>query len=228
MDADRFDAIIRTFGSTTRRRALHLLAGGTLGSVLALLGRGDAAAACRQVGKPCGSGHRCCSGARCKGDKCTCKSTHFKCGASCCLDGAGCIPLFDALVCVKGPKQSGDLCDPTLPGQCTTGKCGCQQSDPLAGCFCREADCAAAQGICADTKGCCWGGCVPASAACGGGNRCCVNIDEACREDCDCCGASGTLHCRGGRCCKTEFGQCVSSKQCCGDLVCSGNQCVKQ
>jgi hypothetical protein len=50
--------IIRTFGITNRRRALDLLAGGELGGLLALLGHGDAAA-CRRVGKPCGSGHRC-------------------------------------------------------------------------------------------------------------------------------------------------------------------------
>jgi hypothetical protein len=62
MDADRVYAIIRTFGSTNRRRALHLLAGWELGGLLQLLGHGNAAA-CRRVGKSCGSGLRCCNGA---------------------------------------------------------------------------------------------------------------------------------------------------------------------
>jgi len=63
MDADRLDAIIRTFGSTNRRRALDLLARWELSGLLALLRHGDAA--CRRVGNPCGSGYRCCNGAHC-------------------------------------------------------------------------------------------------------------------------------------------------------------------
>ena len=227
MDANRFDVVVRRFGATTRRGGLRLLVGGALGGLPALLGRGEAAA-CRLVGKPCTRSGQCCAGARCKGGRCRCKSTHYKCGTICCLLGANCNSLPEDPVCTNGAKQGGDPCDPVLPGQCASGTCGCRLYSPPNLCSCREADCAAIRGLCEVRQDCCQGECLSASAACGGGERCCrpLGVGEACKGDCDCCGAPDSLLCRRGRCCIPEFAECPGGG-CCGDLVCSNGECLK-
>ena len=61
MDADRFDALVRVLDMTTRRNALRLLAGVTLGSV----GRDGARAThtgCRHHDARCKRDEQCCSG----------------------------------------------------------------------------------------------------------------------------------------------------------------------
>ena len=208
MDADRFDSLVRTLGSTTRRRALPLLAGGALGSLWALLRREDASAACRGVGKPCTRSGQCCTGARCKGGRCKCKAIHFKCGTSCCLDGASCVSLLGALVCLPGIKQPGDQCDPDQPGECASGVCGAGM--PGSAPFCRVADCQATQHLCDAHEDCCTGGCWEASAECGSSTRCCRWPGDACQKDCDCCAFTDRV-CRQGRCCVREFGGCAST-----------------
>jgi hypothetical protein len=72
MDATRFDALVRTFGTATRRGAGRLLVGGTLGGLLTLLGRGEAAAACKNVGQNCDQKKDCCS-KKCKNGTCRCR-----------------------------------------------------------------------------------------------------------------------------------------------------------
>ena len=73
MDADRFDRLARSLGTTSRRGALRLLAGGALGSFLGLLGRGEAGAAhgegCKRVTRRCAKDGDCCSG-RCRRGRC--------------------------------------------------------------------------------------------------------------------------------------------------------------
>ena len=231
MDAERFDALTRTLGCTTRRRTLRLLAAGTLGGIVALLGHAPAEAShgCHHVGKPCTRSSQCCTGARCQSGTCKCKAIYFKCGTICCLDGATCFPLFGGQVCLPGLKAPGDRCDPTLPGQCASGKCTCFVADPPNGCICREADCAATQGLCTDGADCCRGSCIAASSTCGGSNgskRCCFVLGEVCVEDCDCCNSPNHA-CQGGTCCVDLSGFCVIDAECCGDLVCSNQHCAQ-
>ena len=228
MDADRFDAIARTLG-TTRRSTLHLLAGGALGGLLALLGHGEATAACRQVGKPCTRSGQCCTGARCKRGKCRCKTTHVPCVGTtstiCCLNGADCVLLFGSPICTFGSKLPGTTCDPALPGECRTGQCGCRQANPPDDCTCRDADCAVPGRLCESTADCCRDHCGLASDTCGGSTRCCGLEGASCTNDCDCCSLSRV--CRGGTCCVAEFVGCFSSAQCCGELICSNNKCLR-
>lgn len=63
MHKDRFDAWTTGFASS-RRGALRLVAGGALGAVLAQLGLGAVAAACKQDGALCDKNkdQQCCSG----------------------------------------------------------------------------------------------------------------------------------------------------------------------
>ena len=91
MDGIRFDTIAKAWGATrSRRGALHFLAGGGLGALLARLAPSAAAgqeaqAVCRFVGEPCTVNSHCCHGNRCEGGTCQCRPNHTNCGG-CCRD----------------------------------------------------------------------------------------------------------------------------------------------
>jgi hypothetical protein len=79
MDTAHFDRLARTLGaSTSRRRALKLLAGGMLGTCSAAVGLGEAGAfgqGCLNRGRRCVRHQQCCSGV-CRGprDRKTCRA----------------------------------------------------------------------------------------------------------------------------------------------------------
>jgi hypothetical protein len=99
MDAERFDALTRTLGCTTRRSTLRLLAAGTLGglatAVLAAGTRTTTGAApvgtaanrgsCRASGDVCNGDADCCS-RHCRGGRCQCNRR----GGHCAVDRACC------------------------------------------------------------------------------------------------------------------------------------------
>jgi murein DD-endopeptidase MepM/ murein hydrolase activator NlpD len=70
MDGVRFDDFARTLAlGQSRRSLLRIVAGSTLGGVLAAFGIGSASGACQSVGAACGSDDECCS-AVCSGGLC--------------------------------------------------------------------------------------------------------------------------------------------------------------
>ena len=93
MDGARFDPIARALGATpSRRGALRLLAGGALGSLLALPRVAAAqvwseanAGSCRAPGDLCNGDGDCCS-ERCRAGRCLCRRR----GATCAVDRACC------------------------------------------------------------------------------------------------------------------------------------------
>ncbi len=126
MDERRFDAWTRAMvgDQTSRRGVLRLLGGGALGGVSGTIAE-EAAARCRQLGKKCERGERCCGGGRCTRRRCRCRVGRPRCRKQCC-----------------GP---GELC---VGGRCLTGAGSCPASadgclvpdsavcDPVKGCFC--------------------------------------------------------------------------------------------
>jgi hypothetical protein len=73
MDADRFDTLVRAFGTASRRHTVRLLTGGVLGGLLTRFGvEGTSAkhAGCRHTGADCTRPGQCCSGRCADNDTC--------------------------------------------------------------------------------------------------------------------------------------------------------------
>lgn len=111
MDADRFDALVRSLSEgASRRRALGL----TSGSILGLLGLADAAA--RKRKKKCKK--KCGPCKKCKKGKCKPKPIGTACGACHVCDATGqCVNVPDTTPC-----DDGKLC--TVNTVCSSGVCG--------------------------------------------------------------------------------------------------------
>jgi hypothetical protein len=158
MDAHRFDAIVRTFGTTTRRSGLRLLVSGALSGLLALLGRGEAAAACKNVGQNCDRRKDCCS-KKCKNGKCRCRKPGERCTqqVDCCT--------YLLSIC-GGPTGGpcgvvGDRCCRIFNAPCTS-YCDC--CDTLS--TCHDGRCCRPLGAFCGTDGmCCSGNCAGGSCA---------------------------------------------------------------
>ena len=231
MDAERFNQLSRTVATMTRRRSLRLLSAGVLGTLLVRLEVHPVAAThgCRHLDARCRRSRQCCAGARCKKRRCQCATTHFPCGSECCLNGATCLTLpvpGEPKLCQLGDLPPAEQCDPTQPGECTSGICTPIVTGGSPG-FCRIADCEAPQGPCeGGASECCEGNCFSTGAFCGGGPRCCGLVGAPCQEDCDCCDFADVI-CRKGTCCRPEFAGCTASSECCGSLVCDTSLCVK-
>jgi hypothetical protein len=163
MDGSRFDAIVRSWGSDTRRSMLQLLAGTSLGAVLlGSLGAEDADAACKAPGKKCksknGKKKKCCGGAKCKGKKCKCTNGGVGCGKACCAPGQVCQDAASS-TCANGPLEPGDICDPEVPLACSSGNCECVTIGENTICECRQEGCFGEGVECMETSQCCTGFC---------------------------------------------------------------------
>jgi hypothetical protein len=92
MDAQQFDTLARTLGSTaTRRTALKTLTGGTLAAMIGLRSGDAGAATCRRRQGSCTKGRQCCGHKH--GVVCQPLATGSTCasGRRCCgRDGASC------------------------------------------------------------------------------------------------------------------------------------------
>lgn len=163
MDSSRFDTLARLVGSRSRRSVLQVVAGTALGAtLLGQLGSEVGAAKCKAPTKKCkkknGKKLKCCGGAKCQGGRCRCKTGGPACGKACCAAGQVC-QQGNPKVCVNGPLQPGEICDPDAPLGCESGKCVCVTVGENTACTCREATCAGFGTECAETSECCQGFC---------------------------------------------------------------------
>jgi hypothetical protein len=160
MEGPRFDALIRLWGSGTRRGVLQMVAATGLGAaLLGSAGREEAAAKCVAPGKKCkgknGKKKKCCGGAACKGKKCKCTGETFICGKACCQPGQQCL----GETCANGDLEQGDLCEPEAPLACQSGNCQCISNGEITQCTCRAEACFGFGVDCENTSECCTGGC---------------------------------------------------------------------
>lgn len=214
MDGKRFDDLAVRFGTSSRRGALRLLAGGALGAVLTALGLGlapdEVAAACGDTGAKCKKGADCCA-TRCKkkrGQKvgkclpCTAETCPNGCcdgatcrtgdsDAACGIGGESCVACPSGELCrngVCGPDP--DYCD--AAADCDRFPYGLSCNFATNRCQCRTAG----HGRCA----------APNQYACG---PCCPGGNGVCRGDTQCLSET-----EGG--CQCAFGmtQCRSDYRC--------------
>lgn len=135
MDGRRFDEFTRAIGtinSSSRRRVIKALAGGTLGGLLGVRRAREAAAACKPVGAACAGNAACCTQA-CVDNVC-CRRTGAACspndaccggrclnGRCCKLNGQyGC--TADSQCCMGNCSPFGDRCCPPGTEECD-GQC---------------------------------------------------------------------------------------------------------
>ncbi|CAA9582508.1 MAG: hypothetical protein AVDCRST_MAG19-4204 [uncultured Thermomicrobiales bacterium] len=177
MDDRRFDDLARALsgGPAPRRAALRLLGGGALGGLLAVLGREDAAAACRAPSKVCARDSQCCSKRCSRKGRCLCtKAAHCPKPARAC----------EVAVCAGGrcgtaPAPAGTVCRPAVDA------CGLTEV-----CDGTSRDCPADQHK-PDSP---FDPCPPGKYCCEG--RCALPPDASCTADSECC----TSQCIGGYC----------------------------
>jgi hypothetical protein len=164
LESSRFDDVVRTWGCSSRRSVLRLVAGTAVGTLLlGQLGIDDADAKCVAPGNKCkgkdGKKKKCCGGAKCQGGKCRCKNGGVGCGKACCAPGQLC-QQGNPLTCVNGPLEPGDICDPDAPLGCQSGKCVCVTVGEITACTCREEICLGLNNEeCSNTADCCQGFC---------------------------------------------------------------------
>jgi hypothetical protein len=185
MESSQFDALTQAIApGASRRLAVRALSATALGALATRLGVPSAEAKCKQVGKKCKKGDKCCGGAKCKGKRCRC-SNDGQCGngevcvnGNCAADptpcpggeptcgGVCCQPgqLCENQVCVNGDLEVNDTCDPDAPGACQTGVCGCFGDNNI--CTCREATCLPPGAGCLFLKNCCDGFCIGNAQVC--------------------------------------------------------------
>lgn len=117
MDDKRFDSLVRSIGgATSRRKMARVMLAAALAGVAGRLGRQDAAAACREIGRKCERGDRCCGGASCRAERCRCPRGEIACGGRCIN------PLTNGANC----GQCGLRC---ASGACLHGTCTCEVSN---------------------------------------------------------------------------------------------------
>jgi len=183
MEGKRFDLLARSLAEGgTRRTTIRALGAASLAAVGARLGLAPAAAKCKQVGKKCKKGDKCCAGVKCKRKRCRCTDDSQcddgelcvngaciadptpcpgdqpTCGGVCCIAGQ----LCENEACVNGDLEVNEACNPDAPGACESGACGCFNDV----CTCREATCNAPGFACLQQKDCCDGFCVGQAFVC--------------------------------------------------------------
>lgn len=182
MDGQRFDALTKSLSSTSRRRALRLLAGGALGGVLAKVGLAEAAAQetaavgdrCRR-NRDCDRNERCCN-RRCinvLSDERACGACGNRCGSGeTCINGACFRSCRGARPGVCNTNSCGNLCGcnttfnggngdgvcESLRGSCTDARVCDQNTD------CRDGEICVNDGCCAGKPRVCARPCATADA----------------------------------------------------------------
>jgi hypothetical protein len=203
MDADRFDALVRSLSTTGSRRGLTRWLGGlTAGSLLAPL-LAVAGAAKPKKCKP-----------KCKGKQCGPDGCKGKCGKckqnESCTKGGKCKCVPD---CTGKPCGAGNGCG----GACQSGSCS-------AGKVCVRGAC---EGACPDTATLCADECVDTDTD----NQHCGLCDRPCTGDLTC--IAGTCDCASGVKCGDECVDPLSDNEHCGgcgtrcqgDLTCLSGNC---
>jgi hypothetical protein len=191
MDDSHFDNLARDVGRiASRRRALQVLAAGTVRGGLGLISRGGAAALTLAVGQTVASAKKrkrcrrpCEPCQRCKRGRCQPGPNDLPCPD----DGNPCtIDVCAAGQCTHPVKANGTPC--AGGQQCVDGQCGCPEGAQLCGERCAS--------LLSDARNC--GSC---------GSRCALN--EVCRSGrCECVNGSCSLP--GATCCAAGSGSaCV-------------------
>jgi hypothetical protein len=220
MDPQRFDTLVRTLGTSSRRHAIRLLVGGALGGLLARLGPEGASAThgCRHTGAGCSKPSQCCSG-RCAGND-TCQ------------------PCSRASQCPAPPAS-----EPCKQRVCTsTGRCVIKKKPNSTGCGGERVCCG---GVCRlPLHHACSGNnaeCCPkfvCQDTVVNGNRqlfCCRQDGLSCTADAVCCTTncdadSGTCTTCQGRPCGASDPPCCTRWACedgfCGGCANAGRPCT--
>jgi len=100
------------------------------------------------------------SGKICQNHVCACTEP-FRCAENCCLPGQICAIVNNVLSCLDLVPVGG-ACNPEIPEQCVSGKCGC---NGLFDCTCRNADCVDHADVCGSILDCCQGFCPEGSCS---------------------------------------------------------------
>ena len=240
MDDRRFDDLVRSVAGTPSRRGLiRVLAGAVAGGLLAVVGRGDeaAAAGCKNDGdcRPC---HRCNRKRGEKRGRCvtTCRDGKVCCDGrcqtpgpgTCCTRGEHCGPDSGCMSC----QIATGRCEPKPDGRecagCKRCKGGsCTESDPDLLC----------DGVCCgEGKVCTDDGCCSIARECGSlfGRECCPE-GERCTEEDGCCPQARACGngpgARAAECCdqgeECVDGACCPNERLCGDRCCpEGHRCT--
>jgi hypothetical protein len=183
MDADRFDALLRSLSaSPSRRTTLRLLVGPALGSLLALVilptnakkkggkGKGKKGKQRKRpnTGDRCSKRDKCCCGNVCQNRRCCVPPGLFCLADEECCSGA-CGDSAECLCPGLAPHCGGTCCNP-LTQQCQDGHCvpaGCPPDLPIP---------------CGPTpevpEGWCCPPCTIACSGCPPGNPRCCMIDQ--------------------------------------------------
>jgi hypothetical protein len=214
MDAQIFDAIVRTLaGHPNRRGVLRGLVASTLAAT-ALRARGsEGPAACGKAGDRCSDRSPCCAGADCVDNRCQCAPDRADC------DGDG--------TCETNVRQAREHCG------------GCGNACP-AGEICADGICVTGQGSCAATEDACAGphvpcnpdlGCICVKTKQGGRLRCArgTNCGQRCVRDQECADLGPGAFCArdsDGFCCDDQLprgkGFCAQPCPNCepGEVIC--------
>lgn len=206
MESSRFDALVRSLASTSRRRTVLRLAGLAIAPVVQ--DRSEAVAACRRVGGRCDRGSDCCQGARCRGRRCRCKPGWMVCNQ----DG-----LCRSLA--TDPDHCGECNEPCASGCCAGGTCRDLCEDACcAECFAEATGVTDPPKPIPGTDFCCAAAAVCSITGVPKDDLCCWP-DEACIDG-NCCnnGSEGTVVC-GGECCPSV--SCCNGKCCAAGQVCA-------
>jgi hypothetical protein len=166
VDADRFDALVRSISFASRRSALGGLLGSGLTLFLAQVGVEQVAA------KKCKPGRKRCNG-RCIPEKDCCRDLDCAKGATCRNGDCKC-PGKHGKVCrnkcvnlAKDGDNCGECGNACITGQCVNGACKCAEAAHCPG------DCLCATRV---------DGEFPNNGACQSG----VRENDTCNEDRDC------------------------------------------
>ncbi len=199
MDHQAFDTFAKGLASNaSRRRAIEVVAGGVLVTLLSRLATSNVAAR-GEVGDTCDRDSDCRDGGRCGKGRCHCKAGHKRCGGRC-------YELrTDRLHC----GACGARCRPDQV--CRDGGCAC----PI--------DMTATADACVARVSCGGGSNCPSDQKCCGGI--CVD-NQTDRDHCGGCGHScdsGREVCIDGHCqepiCKAVRATCSTADECCQDAA---------
>ena len=204
MDDARFDTLTKALGTAPSRRALtRVLAGLSLGGVLAALSVREATAAVRNGGAPCTTGSQCKTGRCQRNNTCSCSSRYLTCKqpTNPCTQAACNV---ETKRCVTRKKRNGTPCTVGgFDGTCVAGACtDCGQINQAccsngicgAGATCvgfpfRCVPCGDLGQLCCDPAYCAAGECDVnrKCGSCGGlGEQCCIqgtcDIGLTCRD----------------------------------------------
>ncbi len=197
----------RPMAETCRMAGASCMTGGPrCCGALSCNGSGTSGNCCSAAGSACTGSGDCCNGLSCTGGTCACSPAGQRCTASAdCCGSATCV---------------GGMCQCRARGQSCSANGDC-----CTGMTCNSGVCS----MCATPGSTCTPGggvacCSPSQCRSEiTSTFCCVQQNEGCTRDIDCC---GHMLCESGRCaCRVEGRGCRENNECCSGLSCQSNVC---